>query len=259
MEDSPLWKLPVELRLNIYELVLHTTTISVCQDRRPSRVFAFIVDPDCQDYTLPAGGGSLQLLRVCKQINSEAGPLFYACNQFQVVGGNPNSDLNYGPEMILSTLHAFVAKIGPTNTKALSDVCFFIAPVGVETMDTREIEETKATLLEIFRRLHAIQIQRPYWKLKASMNCCMYSADGGTYDQDENPLLYEPAIDLKQPKASLMHAIADFESVRDSKDLCPAGVKTFTDFFRELGEDMARPPPLAGEGWFLPVRNAITS
>ncbi|KAK4954234.1 hypothetical protein LTR10_007664 [Elasticomyces elasticus] len=259
MEDSPLWKLPVELRMNIYELVFRTTTISICQDRRPSRVFAFIEDPDRQDYTLSAGGGSLQLLRVCKQINSEAGPLFYACNQFQVVGGNADSDLTYGPEMILSTLHAFIAKIGPTNTKALSDVCFFIAPVGAENMDPRGIEETKPTLVEIFRRLHAIQIQRPYWKLKATMNCCMYPADWSTYDEDDLPVLYEPAIDLKQPQASLMHAIADFESVRDSKGLGPAGVKTFTDFFRDLSEKMARPPPLTGEGWFLPVRDAISS
>ncbi|KAK4899996.1 hypothetical protein LTR27_002759 [Elasticomyces elasticus] len=254
MEESPLWKLPVELRLNIYELVLHTSTISVHLGSQASKVYACIWDSH-QENILPAGGGTLHLLRLCKQINSEIGSLFFSCNKFEILGEDPDSEISDGPEKILSALHAFIA-IGPTNMKALNDVTFFIASV---TANALQREETRPILVEIFRRLQVVQSQRPYWTLKVSMNCCMFPADSSTYKEDEGPFVYRPAIDLKQPQASLVHAITGLETMRESKGLSPAGVRTFTDFFRELGVEIARPLPLStGAGWFLPVHDAIT-
>ncbi|KAK5745984.1 hypothetical protein LTR17_001114 [Elasticomyces elasticus] len=210
MEDSPLWKLPVELRLHIYELVLHTTTIFVCQDRRPSRVYAFI--EESHEVRHPAGEDFLHLLTLCKQINNEAGSLFFSCNKFEVIGGTTDSGLGYGPESILSTLHAFVAKIGPTNAKALTDVSFFVASIDAGSLIAKD---NKPILFEILRRLQVVQIQRPYWILKVTMECCLFPNDVGADDEEDSVRLYEPVIDLKQAQPSLMHVIADLEEMRE--------------------------------------------
>ena len=82
-QDSPLFKLPPELREKIYEYAI--------VDSGPTRVFcrdehteAYGLGPDYKDYRWQAP----PLLQSCRLVRLEASPAYYSKNRFYIVDGN---------------------------------------------------------------------------------------------------------------------------------------------------------------------------
>ncbi|KAI1405644.1 hypothetical protein F4819DRAFT_443185 [Hypoxylon fuscum] len=74
--DTLFFKLPYELRLIIYELLLSSQDFMVCSPRRPLYLYGRGNYTRC---VLP-----VELLRTCKQINAEATSVLYGQNRFIV-------------------------------------------------------------------------------------------------------------------------------------------------------------------------------
>lgn len=83
--NSPFLELPFELRLEIYEYLLCSPDDIIISSRRRQIYWYRPQLPTCELRRLPHRMPHVELLRTCKQVNSEATPIVYRKNRFLVV------------------------------------------------------------------------------------------------------------------------------------------------------------------------------
>ena len=119
MNDSPLNRLPAELRNNSYELVL-TKRCRVIIDHESVRRNAKLKAPNLI-------ANALALTRTCKQIHAESAAIFYARNELTILARHTILDQRVMTraacaKSIMKPLHAFLTSIGPKNQTALRSI-----------------------------------------------------------------------------------------------------------------------------------------
>ncbi|KAK4550180.1 hypothetical protein LTR36_003147 [Oleoguttula mirabilis] len=111
MENSPLARLPPELRNRIYELALKS-------DRPFTLVFKHMLgqEPSAQQRH-PTG-----LARTCKALRKEATQLFYAINAFEIQTDESPDYISTTCCYLVRNVRAFVDMIGASNACALRSI-----------------------------------------------------------------------------------------------------------------------------------------
>lgn len=97
MDNSPLARLPRELRDQIYELVLSSNRTLIADLSRRTR---YPYGPLMHVYG--------QLMRVCRQLRAEALPIFYSCNRFWFESGGGTMN-----QLLARKLAANLRALGP--------------------------------------------------------------------------------------------------------------------------------------------------
>ncbi len=119
MENSPLSRLPPELRLRIYEFTLHQSYFNI----GPYKSFK---GPPRSDHA--EKHHLLALAKTCKAINRECVPVLYSINSFHILGRHTKS--------IVRLLSAFREAIGEKNTAALNSIVLEIGMLTMESFET---------------------------------------------------------------------------------------------------------------------------
>ncbi|KAK4959392.1 hypothetical protein LTR10_004196 [Elasticomyces elasticus] len=200
VSDSPFLSLPPEMRNRIYEYVMTVDTVYVQLGRETRKLRGFVINED--DATLsqhdrrlklvkssfamhmdsalqPAGGCCLSLLRTCKQVNKEAAKMFILCNSFEVQSFDkvshyladhgllyPGIFLDmFETKSIVAAIPQFVAAIGPSDAKLLTDVTLHLGQF--DRSDALDGEpKALVTIKHILDHLRSFQILNPSWHLK---------------------------------------------------------------------------------------------
>ena len=129
MDDSPLSKLPGEVRNEIYQLALrHTSPIIICKNE--NEVMAVNSTP------------AMALTAVCRQMRKETLKIFYAVNSFTIQTEYFNSCYDsmiedgddFDPPDVLSSITAWLAHIGIENKNQIPHLCVDLGFFTIEEM-----------------------------------------------------------------------------------------------------------------------------
>ncbi|KAK4954236.1 hypothetical protein LTR10_007666 [Elasticomyces elasticus] len=172
---SPFLRLPGELRTEIYKLVVTVDEIiSISYRKVDHKLFGVI--------------------------HMEASTMFYSLNTFEIKARNNagGAHLRDGADLALSTLPSFIAQIGSRNAAALRHITFDIGAIRV--LDTTAAHR-RETVLNMIQKLESWYIDRPEWRLKASMRLLI-----DREDQEKGMFLMIAPIDLRNVVNSILDA-----------------------------------------------------
>jgi len=125
MDNSPLAKLPAELRNYIYELALTCDT--------PCRVRSVGLNPQLLS---PEQRQPLGLTATCKAIRAEPTKLFYANNSFVFTNGD--SDCAFHRDQV-QWFQIFAGKVGKANASVLQSVTIDVGRFDIVYAGTRSL------------------------------------------------------------------------------------------------------------------------
>lgn len=132
MDASPLQKLPVEIRLATYELVLtEDSLILILYRPRGARIVSKATDKVCNGLVLSTRHSLCALFTTCKEIRSESLPIFYKHNTFEICTGNYDMTSIMERQCVLRTeqavlpLQIFTKSLGSTKPSKLDVIVNF--------------------------------------------------------------------------------------------------------------------------------------
>lgn len=163
MDNSPLGKLPPELRNNIYELALTSRTAIKIRRGDNCKLFARTSTHLWSLEVSVSQSKLLSLPKCCKVLRQESLPVLFACNKFQIRLDAQGLDL-FGSMDFSSVLHQFIDTLGESNSRLLRDVC--CAVDRVPNYILRSPFKDKKAIIETFRPLCAWHAANPHWHLK---------------------------------------------------------------------------------------------
>ncbi|KAK5720731.1 hypothetical protein LTR15_006692 [Elasticomyces elasticus] len=128
MEGSFLQRIPVELRLDIYERVLkQQTPVFVANEAQRRMRYGS---------RLPAN--TLAITQTCKEVRREIAQLFFTCNDFSITGPQVTAYRRVeGAKCVNHPLSGFVATIGPANAGMVHGVQVMLGEVFAGPMMRR--------------------------------------------------------------------------------------------------------------------------
>lgn len=129
MDPSPLRKLPAELREYIYELALHVSFPIVLSPEHLSEPEISLLRCNDQRIILDR----LTVTQTCRDIRSEALPLFYSTNNFvfytkEVSGEDPTQEARTARENEMKQCRRWLESIGPHSARAIRRFTISVPP-----------------------------------------------------------------------------------------------------------------------------------
>jgi len=197
MDASPLARLPAELRVEIYELVLELRRPITLSAGREGKLYRN-TDDDTEEYIHILG-----VTETCKAICSEAAKIFYAVNSFTITCSEANDELP------MPMMRRFLQSFGKTDVEAMRWIMLHV------TCNIRHVWSTSpmaSSLKTLFRATASPESRSStdepaLHELGLSTDCAMSVQLDFTQENTAGDIKYvEPfttVLDLRNVEASL--------------------------------------------------------
>ncbi len=229
MANSPLWRLPAEIRLEIYELVLtQPEAITICDGGSKSELGRA---------TQAILSRAQAIANTCRQIREECGNMLFACNDFTI-----QCDI-YGAKALL--MEHFLPRISVANNTALTLV--LNAPPNHLHMRKLQgydfsgvpISLSRSLLNALSMYLHEFQLQHAKMSVTLSFPVVL----SGWHDAGD--CWMDAVVDFKDPMFSITKLMEDLHELNDQgiiQDTSRTTIKTALCRWRDEGfVTLARP------------------
>ena len=202
MDQSPLGKLPAELRNRIYEFLL--------EDGHQYCITAHFNERGMAKLKASVAGHPLALARTCRTAYQEFTPLFYSSNDLMIRGRVGSS--------VLASFNAFIAMIGHSNANALRNVIFRVLEQRMDSFETvHSINNDVKAVIERTAVLARDEFPRCNFRVQVDLVHCSRAPANATFlldlNFDELERSWDVNLDCLQRKRKRFNLNGDFRPI----------------------------------------------